>query len=165
MYGSGGNSNSIDGGGGNDHITIIGRVDGNNVIKGGTGGVEEGVERDILHIDQNNMADIIQLSNMGKSANKETISGFETLLLDMTDGETLNLSSNNMLNKLTHINVNSAEKPNDLIINGKVTGVTAAGLVQDNSAPAMDGYTAYTTNTAEDIHVYIQQEIALITGG
>jgi hypothetical protein len=180
-------SNSIDGGGGNDHITIIGHVDtssnSNNVIKGGTGGVEEGVvERDILHIDQNNMEDIISLSNVGKSAGKETISGFETLLLDMTDNGELDLSA--VLQNLTHIN-SSGGTPNELIIgvnqqaamqNGawvisggdddtaKVTGVEASGLVEDeNAANVMDGYTAYT-NADGDLHVYIQQEIKLITG-
>jgi hypothetical protein len=41
-----------------------------------------------------------------------------------------------------------------------------SGLVKDdNAANVMDGYSAYTyTNAEEDIHVYIQQEIKLITG-
>jgi hypothetical protein len=113
---TGSTSNSIDGGGGNDHITIIGHVDtsGNstNVIKGGTGGVEEGVEeRDILHIDQNNMADILALSSEGKnSAEGGHISGFEELLLDMTGG---------------------GELTDDLL--GKLTGDTLKGLTEINN--------------------------------
>jgi hypothetical protein len=192
MYGSGGNSNSIDGGGGNDHITIIGHVDtsssANNIIRGGTGGVEDDVEeRDILHIDQNNMADIITLSNAGKTneAQEEgtgNISGFETLLLDMTGNEELDLSA--VLQNLTHIN-SSGGTPNELIIgvnqkaamqNGEwvISGgggdnvgsvaIDNSGLTEAASASTMQGYTAFTYQEGETASLVYIQSILLASG-
>jgi hypothetical protein len=86
-----------------------------------------------------------------------------------------------MLNTLTHINADGTR--NDLfigvnqeaaitddtwVISGDAdgsAGISTSGLVKDaNAENVMDGYTAYT-NADGDIHVYIQQEIALITGG
>jgi hypothetical protein len=174
-YAMGYGSNVIEGEAGNDHIIITGRVAPNGAMPGDwglpaqnliSGGEDsDGQDWDILQIDQNNMADILAVSGQGN------ISGFEQLILDMTnDGGTLNLDST-LLGRLTTINSSPNGEKNLLVINGDGNDtINASGLqpATENQVVEIDGttYNAYTYNDgAADAQVYIQQEIVLNSGG
>jgi hypothetical protein len=154
--------NITDGGEGNGPISVTGRAgafqaDG---IMDGDGAVEEDAEDwDNLHIDRNDMTDI--LAGDGREN-----SDFETLLLDMTDNDELVLTDD-WLHNLTHIDCDGT--PNELIIDGggtaKVKGVDTSGLVEAENVPLpMEGYTAFTYGEGEAASLVYIQNILLASG-
>ncbi|MDR2800440.1 MAG: hypothetical protein LBB52_04130, partial [Desulfovibrio sp.] len=141
---------AVDGGAGDDYISIIGAIksgDGDAVrIEGGDG-------NDTLGINYDNMDDIFLCKN--------NISGFENLILDMGDND---IKLDSLLDNLTEIN---SSGNNTLIINGDTgAGITLSdiALLQAATAdPTMVGYDVYSytnTITSAEVYVYIEQEIS-----